>query len=470
MNNIIELLFFREKYNPTDACIITLNRIFNVREVTYIVQKISAEIRTYDIKPETLFLTSFSDPVLEFFFTLSAIQLGLKTVSLHGGTEVPRQLNPYYLFTNRTLSEADQQSHNNIQVDGAWLKRVGENPRWKTVHHYSDNSVIRLILSSGTTGESKAVPLDHATFMRRLYAGLSYWVSPIAEMNLQSQSTVGGFFTCLDRLYLGLPIYLSNQSVNLFLQENIQCLTGSPIQISDFISKLENRNLAIPKITRVTISGGSISKTLEQRIRTYLSDEIRNVYGSTEIGGISIALLTAGAVTSAGNLLPGIEVEILKNANETTGAIKIRSPQMASQYFKDEENTTKYFNDGWFYPGDQGCIDIEGKLHLEGRNNEIANIGGGKVNLNIVDEMIGSQPGVKDCASFCYEDALGITQIGCALVVQESFEMLSFKKNVVELLGFKAPRIYVKIEKIPRNTMGKINRNLITQSYEQMKP
>jgi len=399
------------------------------------------------------------------------MQLGLTTCSLHGGTDVPHQLNSIvtYLLIRAFLVEADQQIGHKIKVDSAWLTKASQNIRWQTVNQYSDDSIVRLILSSGTTGESKAVPINYATFMKRLYSGLTYWINSAAEINLQPLSTVGGLFTCIERLYLGLPIYLSNQFVSLFLKEGIQCLTGSPIQISHFISNLESRNIPNPKIKRVTISGGSISKTLEQRIRNHLSDEIRNVYGSTEIGGISLALLTPGATTPAGNLLPGIEVKIPNTAVETTGSIKLRSPQMATHYFRDEENTAKYFKDGWFYPGDLGSIDAQGKLLLEGRDNEVANIGGSKVNLNIVDEIICAQPGIEDCASFCYEDALGITQIGCALVVQENFNMPDFKKNVVQTLGFKTPSIFVKTQKIPRNTMGKVNRNFITQSYQYMK-
>lgn len=467
MQNPIKYLSLKARVTPGHSCLITHSDSLNYSDVFYIIRKISSELKTLGVSKGDLITTSFRNPAFDFLITLAAFQLGLVTCALHGGLSVPSNIEPKLLITD--IDSNDKLTDKKILfIDKSWFAKIATNSINNQIEEYAAKDYIRLILSSGTTGNNKVIPLDFETFCKRLHSGLSYWINSTPEINLQALSTIGGFFTVMDRLYMGSPVYLSTQPFKLAASNDIQSLTGSPIQISHWIDKITNLNSDLKRLNQVTISGGMISATLHRRILQSLTDSVRNVYGSTEIGGISFLNIDKNKPTyGSGFLLPEIEVQIIKEEpSENDGIIRLKSPNMVSNYFNDESSTNKYFIGGWFYPGDRGNLHNNGLLTISGRDAELINAGGVKVNPEILDEDILNFPGIQDAACFGIENKNGITQVACALVCPEDFNLKKLKQHLLNIHGIaKAPSIFLKIKKIPRNTMGKVQRIYMSQKF-----
>ena len=129
---------------------------------------------------------------------------------------------------------------------------------------------------------------------------------------------------------------------------------------------------------------------------------------------------------------------------------------MACEYFKNPEATAKCFKDGWFYPGDRGRLNKNGLLFLTGRQSEIINHGGVKIDPVTIDEHLLAYPGIEDAAAFGFMGKSGFEQVATALVAKEDFDIPALHSGLVKKFG--APVCFVRVKQIPRNQMGKVVR------------
>jgi acyl-CoA synthetase (AMP-forming)/AMP-acid ligase II len=150
--------------------------------------------------------------------------------------------------------------------------------------------------------------------------------------------------------------------------------------------------------------------------------------------------------------------------NGEVGTVRYKRPDMATSYYKNPAATAEFFKDGFFYPGDRGYLDTEGRLVLEGRTNEVINLGGVKLNPEAVDKIALAQLGVLDCAAFPIPGAGGVEQLAIALVTDEDFDPESFEKTMAKKSPFPIAAA-IQLPKIPRNENGKIMRKALSEQY-----
>jgi acyl-coenzyme A synthetase/AMP-(fatty) acid ligase len=129
---------------------------------------------------------------------------------------------------------------------------------------------------------------------------------------------------------------------------------------------------------------------------------------------------------------------------------------MASGYYSTDSGADESFKAGWFYPGDLGWLRDDGGLVLRGRTADLLNIGGLKLNPNVIDRYLVSIDGVRDALSFEYEDAMGATRIGAAVVVEGSFDARLLPNLIAhDLDADYRPTQVVVVDRLARNQAGK---------------
>jgi acyl-coenzyme A synthetase/AMP-(fatty) acid ligase len=146
------------------------------------------------------------------------------------------------------------------------------------------------------------------------------------------------------------------------------------------------------------------------------------------------------------------------------GIIRIKTPYIIHGYHNDPENTAKFLKDGWFYPGDVGRMTKHGWLILSGRHDEIINSGGVKIDPTPLDRFLLDYAGIQDAAVVGLENATGIQEIAAAVVASGDFDMRALRTELQKTFGAqRAPTLYFKVEKIPRNQAGKVMRAVMKQ-------
>ncbi len=199
-------------------------------------------------------------------------------------------------------------------------------------------------------------------------------------------------------------------------------------------------------------------------------------YGATETGSIAIGDAStldrhAGAV---GFVRKGIDVEIVGEDGRIvpsgqTGIIRTRSNVMVNGY----ENTqignphdNAPFQNGWFVPGDLGCLFDDRLLAVEGRASDTFNIGGWKVNAVDLEQRMRMIRGAQDiCACVMQLDRGDLLTF--AIVCADERDLVGIANQIQALLP-KGRRFHVvRVRALPRNAMGKIPRALVAQQLTQ---
>jgi acyl-coenzyme A synthetase/AMP-(fatty) acid ligase len=155
-------------------------------------------------------------------------------------------------------------------------------------------------------------------------------------------------------------------------------------------------------------------------------------------------------------LEPGVRLELLDD-----GEVRVAIPGMPDDYYGPDARQRTRFRDGWFHPGDRGRWSPEGRLYIEGRIDHIINTGGRKVSPEYVEAILMEFPGVRDAAAYPIEDGAGGTLIGAAIVVDATLDREALRAHALARLHVMAPARYVEVASLPRNAMGKLERERV---------
>ena len=275
-------------------------------------------------------------------------------------------------------------------------------------------------------------------------------------------STTGGFHAALACLRLGVP-YLSidridKASMRFVAGQGIEVLCGSPTQLAHAVHVMREHGITLPALQRVRLAGAGPSDALVQLLTDQLGVQIVGVYGSTEGGGVSqLTIVPGGDRFAVGPALDDVELEVVD------GLVRYRTPGMVDGYLVDD--VLEPLPDGWFTPGDLGTLDADGQLTLAGRESELFNLGGVKIDPLRIDELALAFAGVRDAAAFAVERRAGIIEVGLAVVTDESCDLRQLDLALRAAMPLGHPTAYWRINAIARGRLGKAQRAQLTADY-----
>jgi len=250
--------------------------------------------------------------------------------------------------------------------------------------------------------------------------------------------------------------------------DRVTIVPGSPFMFKILAETKMDPEPDLRSIRLCFTAGAPLTHDTYVAFRERFGISIRQLYGSTETGAVSLNLSDDIDATwdSVGAPLAGIEigafdedVRLLPPGQE--GAIGIRSPAMFDRYESDELNATA-LKGGRFFAGDRGRVDVEGRVYLTGRDTLFINLAGNKVDPAELEALLSKHPKVVESV------ALGVTQRGGNEVVKvvvvvsepcEAGELLEFCRG--RIADFKLPRIIEFRDEIPRNPLGKVLRKYL---------
>jgi malonyl-CoA/methylmalonyl-CoA synthetase len=156
-------------------------------------------------------------------------------------------------------------------------------------------------------------------------------------------------------------------------------------------------------------------------------------------------------------------------AADAIGTLEIKGPNVFTGYWHDADKTRQAFTaDGWFRTGDLGLIDANGYVHIVGRQNDLVISGGYNVYPKEVESQLDALPGVAESAVFGVphpDFGEGVT----AAVVPQPGALLT-ESDILRAIGlrvarYKIPKRVLLVTELPRNAMGKVQKNALRQAY-----
>ena len=333
-----------------------------------------------------------------------------------------------------------------------------------------------IILTSGTTGTPKGAP--------RSEAGVDAAVSLLSRMPIKAgyRTHVAaplfhtwGLAHLLLAMLLGTPLILRRR---FDPEEALRAITSEKAETFVVIPVMLQRILALPEETRsaydlsglkvVASSGSALPGDLALAWMDTFGDTLYNIYGSTEVAYASIATPEdlRAAPTSAGRPPWGTVVKVLDEggaevAPGESGRIFVGNTLLFEGYTGGGH---KEVVDGLMSTGDVGRFGADGRLYVEGRDDEMIVSGGENVFPKEVEDCLARHPAVADAAAVGVEDpdfghrlrafvVLGGDAAGDAEGVTDEVLKEWVREN---LARYKVPREIVVVPELPRNATGKV--------------
>ncbi len=470
--NIFDAFLFQARHQPTSLAICTPGT--GLDHVSYgrleqFANNIGQHALAAGLKPKDTVAIFARDMILHWALVLGLGRIGVVTLSgldptLPGGFRIDAVLSDVpatYTNGGRTIA-----------VDARWLEGDGKPPAVES--EQDRNASARIILTSGTTGDPKAVALSHDIIIRRIQAfdvafGNKIPACTRTFVDLGIQANIGylwGIYTFARGGALFLRGTDAPETMQAFSLYNVQCMVAAPGGMAEFLDYYE-RSPAFECPFEVMLSVGSmLSKALSERVRARMCTHVVSAYGATE--GNPVAGAPSHQIAhipgAVGYVAPGMIVEAVDPLGRTLpagkeGFIRFRGHSCISEYLGNPPGSEKIFRDGWIYPGDIGMVTEDRVLIISGRDKVIIDLGGDKINPETIEAVLMSFPGIVHAAAFGRPNELGIEEVWAAVVVRSPPDTEVMRAHCARTLpATQVPVRFINVAEIPRTTAGKIDR------------
>jgi malonyl-CoA/methylmalonyl-CoA synthetase len=330
-----------------------------------------------------------------------------------------------------------------------------------------------IIYTSGTTGRSKGAMLSHGNLAANAVALHETWGFTPQDVLLHALPIfhVHGLFVALHCAFLsGCPMVWLPKFADAAA---LAGLARSTVMMG--VPTFYTRLLASPGLTReaaahmrLFISGSAPlqpSTFAEFEARTGM--RILERYGMSEAVIITSNPLSGERIAgSVGYPLPGVELRI--GGGEATGVIEIRGPSVFGGYWRMPEKSAEEFTaDGFFITGDVGRQDPDRRVWISGRAKDLIISGGFNVYPKEIELVLDDLPGVAESA------VIGVPHPDfgegvVAVVMGEGDETAVIAEARRRLAAYKAPKRVVFVDELPRNAMGKVQKNLLRDRFKDL--
>ena len=344
-----------------------------------------------------------------------------------------------------------------------------------------NDDLAALLYTSGTTGKPKGAMLTHQNLVSNAHQLINLW-------NIDNSDT----------LIHSLPIYHTH---GLFVAINTSMLSGASIRfIKNFnidlvidAFKYSTLMMGVPTFYTRLIKDKRLDKSLTKNMKLFISGSaplltethqnfynitghrILERYGMTETNmNTSNPFDGKRKAGSVGKPLNDISIRINKTKDDKDtvlskiGMIEIKGPNVFKGYLNNPEKTQEAFTkDGYFITGDIGYFDKDGYLFISGRNKDLIISGGFNVYPKEIEDVINQHKSVIESAVFGIKDNdLGEVPIAAVVMINDKTEIKDLSVYVENnLVKYKIPKNYIVLNELPKNIMGKVQKNILKDKY-----
>ena len=377
---------------------------------------------------------------------------------------------------------APQATLHTLDADGGSLRAASEGlpGTFDTVARGPDD-LAALLYTSGTTGRSKGAMLTHRNLASNALTLVEEWAFTRGDVLLHALPVyhVHGLFVAVHCVLLSgarmlwLPKFDAAEVAALLPRATT--MMGVPTFYTRLLSE-QTFDRACCANVRLFVSGSAplLAETFEA-FRATTGHAILERYGMTETGmNTSNPLAGPRLAGTVGPPLPGVSVRVVDDqdapvADGAIGQIQVKGPNVFAGYWKMPERTREEFTaDGYFRTGDVGRITAEGYVQIVGRAKDLIISGGLNIYPKEIEERIDALPGVAESAVIGVPDADFGESVAAVVVAKpghalDAAAMIAALK--VDIASFKVPRSIHVVADLPRNAMGKVQKNLLRQQY-----
>lgn len=362
-----------------------------------------------------------------------------------------------------------------------------ENGNSKELPQTRPEDAVWILYTSGSTGRPKGAVLSHRSFMaglrsaalaRPVNSGDKYYY-PFPLFHVSAHNVL------LQHLF-GATVVLARSfdatdTIAACRELQVTTMSLAPTMIALLLDHPDFNPADLYSVRTIGYGASAMPQNLLKRLLTDTGVGLCQSYGMTELSG-SVAFLTLEdhqraasdqpeLLRSVGRPLPTARIKLLDDTGNTcpvgaAGEILVQAPQCMERYWNDPDATAQALANGWLHTGDIGRFDDAGYLYIIDRKKDLIISGGENVASREVEEVLRQHPAVRDCAVIGLPDARWGESVCAFITLGEDVDDRDLSRHCRALLaGYKLPRRWFRVDELPLNAAGKVDKPLLRQRY-----
>jgi len=494
-SNFLNDNLFSVYANSNKIFIETESQKYSFKEFDDLVNKIANLLIASDLSEGDRVLVKLEKSIFSFALYIASIRAGGIFVPVNNdytASEIDYFIENSipFIFISNDESIKKVQNRNlktfslNSDMSGTFLENIKtQNTSFVPIER-KKNDIASILYTSGTTGRSKGAMLSHNNLFSNTRELLKIWK-----------------FNENDALLHALPIYHIH---GLFVACNLCLISGAKIH---FIQKFQTEKvieylpkstvmMGVPTFYTRLLESKKLNSQITENIRVFISGsapllsethkefekvtghKILERYGMTETNmNTSNPYDGERRAGTVGIPLPGINIRItdpetnVKLGSEKIGMIEIKGENIFEGYWTMEEQTKDSFTvDGYFITGDLGKFSSDGYLSIIGRNKDLIISGGLNIYPKEIEVVIDGINYVKESAiiGIPHKD-FGEAVLAIVVANNEKISETTIMKVIqTKLAKFKQPKKIIFVSELPRNAMGKVQKQTLRNNYNKL--
>jgi len=337
-----------------------------------------------------------------------------------------------------------------------------------------------IVYTSGTTGRSKGAMLSHHNLSSNADSLVKAWGWSDTDVLLHALPIfhVHGLFIALHCALLTgtpmiwLPKFVASQTLERLKDATV--LMGVPTFYTRLLAESGLTRESVEHV-RVFISGSApLTPQTFAEFEERTGHRILERYGMSEtIINTTNPLEGERLPGTVGYALPGVQARVadqngMERPRGEVGMIEVRGPNVFSGYWRLPEKTREEIRaDGWFITGDLGVMAEDGRVSIVGRGKDLVISGGYNVYPIEVEEVLDTLPGIVESAVIGVPHPdFGEAVVAVIVPSEKDLQLEYVLSGLVDRLArFKQPKAIFNVAELPRNTMGKVQKNVLRERY-----
>ena len=494
-SNFLNDNLFSVHANSNKIFIETESQKYSFKEFDDLVNKIANLLIASGLSEGDRVLVKLEKSIFSFALYISTIRAGgifIPVNTDYTASEIEYFIDnsmPYIFISNdKSIEEVQNKNLKTFSLNNDGSGTFNKNVRTQKTSFQpfkrKKDDIASILYTSGTTGRSKGAMLSHNNLFSNTKELLRIWKFNENDVLLHALPIYhihGLFVACNLCLLSGAKIHF----IKKFQTEKvIEYLPKSTVMmgVPTFYTRLIESNKLNVQITnniRVFISGSAplLSET-HKEFESLTGHKILERYGMTETNmNTSNPYDGERRAGTVGFPLPGIKIRIIdteknhKMASEKIGMIEIKGENVFEGYWKMSDTTKESFtDDGYFVTGDLGKFSSDGYLSIIGRNKDLIISGGLNIYPKEIEVVIDGINNVKETAviGVTHKD-FGEAVVAVVVADREKVSESSIMEIVqTKLAKFKQPKKIIFLNALPRNAMGKVQKQNLRDNYNKL--